>query len=109
VIGCLHESVQHLGQRHVIGQKPKESEENDEKDDGLKASLGGEPQRPLNFLFNLFEDSFHPIVIESGGSLDGVVFCLCHNGLVFLNVEQVDLPCQAEVGLELADAVDAGM
>ena len=47
-------------------------------------------------------------MIKGGGSFDGVVFCLCHSGL-FFKVEQVDLPGQAEVGLELADAVHAGV
>ena len=109
VVGRLHEGVQHLGQRHLIGQEPEEGEEDDEENEGFHASFGGEPQRFFQFLFNLFEQFLHFIMIKSGGSLDGVVFCLCHSGLFFLEVEKVDFPSETKVGLELADAVYAGV
>ena len=104
VISRLHEGVQHFRQAHLIGQQPKESEEDNEKDDGFNASFGGELHWVLSL--ELFEEPLHPIMIERGGSFDGVVFCLCHNGL-FFQVKQVDFPGEAKVGLELADAVYA--
>ena len=106
VIGRLHESVQHFGQAHLVGQQPKEGEEDNQKNDGFNASFGGELQGVLSL--ELFEEPLHPIMIERGGSFDGVVFCLCHNGL-FFQVEQVDFPSEAKVGLVLADAVYAGV
>ena len=109
MVGRLHEGIQHLGQGHLIGQQTKEGEEDDEEDNGLKATLGSETQRPFQFLFNFLEEFFHPVVIVEGVALDGVVFCFCHSGLVFLDVEQVDFPSEAEVGLEFADTVYAGV
>ena len=79
MVGRLHEGVQHLRQRHLIGQPAEESKEDNKDKDGFEATLGGELQRSFQLLFDLFEDFFHPLVIECGGSFDGVVFCLSHS------------------------------
>ena len=110
MVGRLHEGVQHLGQGHLVGQQPEESEEDDEENDGLETALCSEFQGLLEFFLNAFEDFFHPVVIEHGGSFDGVVFRFCHDELFFDEcVKQVDLPSEAEVGLELAGTVYIGV
>ena len=43
VISRLHKGVEHLGQGHLVGQKPEESEEDDEEKESFNASFGGEP------------------------------------------------------------------
>ena len=48
-------------------------------------------------------------MVVEGVSFDGVVFCLCHRGLFFQGMEQVDFPRKAEVGLYLAQAVHVGV
>ena len=107
VVGRLHESVQHLGQGHLVSQQPEEGEEDDEEHDGLKAAFRGELQ--WRFALKSLEETFHYMVVGEGASFLGVVFGFCHGSLFFGEVKQIDFPGEAEVGLEHADAVHAGV
>ena len=44
VVGCLHEGVEHVGQRHAVCQEAEEGKEDDQEDESLEASAGGELQ-----------------------------------------------------------------
>ena len=54
VIGCLHEGVEHVRERHAIGKKPEESYEENEKNEGFDRALAGELER----VFEQFTEQF---------------------------------------------------
>ena len=64
-------------------QKAEKSKEENQKDDGLETTLGGEPQRSFQLVFQLLKGFLHPLMVTVGASFDGVVFCFCHNVLFF--------------------------
>ncbi len=77
LVGCLHKGVEHVGQRHVVGEYPEEAYKQYQEQDGLDGAFAGELEGVLDVetTLNAAKEFLGPVGILGGFVFTMVVKC----------------------------------